>query len=507
MFSLKGSAVMDSRWMDKRGISGSGFMTTKTRLRRVAAAGLCLLVATGCEMEPTEPSTLPEGSGDVTVATDHGGAASQPTPEVIVTAQTAAPPIGTSVPEATLDTSEAPEPTTQINTPDTGPTASTSTASPSNLPAGMQVTAIVTGLSYAIQGAPIFLYRLDLPFDDGGAALAVIDPDSGEPSTLVRADQPLWVDFSGFDADEPLDLGLYLLIPPSRGTVRSVGAGQVAAAKVSVDAAGSLREAIEVPACAPAGDYLLVACRDVGCALALESAASTRAAWLRFNRYAPPTADQPSGPAPALAQVDSVDGLNVRARPGVASRIVHHLAPNSVVVLTGARRMVQGAAWYPVRDPITCTEGWVNGSFLDLGSLPDAAAPEVEPPVGPTEPEPWMRPPDPSDAPQPDPSDVLQPNPSKVPPVEMPPAESPPSELASGSQAWVADSAGTSGGLNLRLGPGVRYDALDRLPPGRLVMVLQGPVSVGRSPWYEVRDEATGQQGWVNGDYLLSVNP
>jgi len=52
------------------------------------------------------------------------------------------------------------------------------------------------------------------------------------------------------------------------------------------------------------------------------------------------------------------------------------------------------------------------------------------------------------------------------------------------------------GYLNLRSGPGTRFDILQRLSPGDRVDVQE---TIGR--WYRVR-LTSGQQGWVSGNFL-----
>ncbi len=56
--------------------------------------------------------------------------------------------------------------------------------------------------------------------------------------------------------------------------------------------------------------------------------------------------------------------------------------------------------------------------------------------------------------------------------------------------------------LNVRAGPGTRYNVRGYLLPGQAVDILKGPRQVGRSPWYQVRIAKTGLTGWVNGRYL-----
>jgi len=55
------------------------------------------------------------------------------------------------------------------------------------------------------------------------------------------------------------------------------------------------------------------------------------------------------------------------------------------------------------------------------------------------------------------------------------------------------------GYLNLRSGPGTRYEVLDRLAPGDRVVVQE---TVGR--WYRVVSPG-GDKGWVAGDFLERV--
>jgi hypothetical protein len=59
--------------------------------------------------------------------------------------------------------------------------------------------------------------------------------------------------------------------------------------------------------------------------------------------------------------------------------------------------------------------------------------------------------------------------------------------------------------LNVRRAPGVGAAVLAKLPEGTEVLIDDGPVMVGRSPWYHIQaDTSDGRaRGWVNGVYLV----
>lgn len=249
----------------------------------------------------------------------------------------------------------------------------TPTRAPSLLPPGMQITASVIGLSGIVPGhstLPAYFYQLTPPFEAGTAAITLIDADSGLPSSLAPTDQPLNLAYSGFEPGEALNLALYYLVRPKRQTADGellIQASPIAAARVAADASGSAQQMLDVPRCAPPGDYLIVACRGADCSQAAEGTARSSAAWLKFLRAAPVAPEESPPPHPDLAIVDAdsaFDGLNVRAGPGVANPILHHLDPSAVVEVTGPADDSPGAPWFPVRDAVTCTEGWVNGNFL-----------------------------------------------------------------------------------------------------------------------------------------------
>jgi len=355
-------------------------------LNRAGLLACCLLALSACaeDVAPSSPTPRAE-DGLATTAVEIQPGPTETRAGLLATAtvagETAAPALGTTPavqtgadPDATLGMTGSASP------------AEGEASSPSRLPTGMQATASVSGMSYVLNAPPIFLFKLALPFDAGTAVLAVIDPATGEPGSLVQIGDPLLFDYSGFDPDESIDLGLYLLVPPHRGDIASVGAGRVAASRVQVDESGALRAVLDVPACAPEGDYLAIACRDADCRRAADPSVPTRAAWVRFHRASPVSPDQPPPPRPTLVQVDPInafDGLNVRAAPGASSQLLHHLDPSSVVEVTADPSLVQGSPWYPVRDPITCMEGWVNGTFLKLEDLRPMPTPETAPGTAP----------------------------------------------------------------------------------------------------------------------------
>lgn len=71
--------------------------------------------------------------------------------------------------------------------------------------------------------------------------------------------------------------------------------------------------------------------------------------------------------------------------------------------------------------------------------------------------------------------------------------------LAAAQTLYVAQTS--DGFLNLRSGPGTRFEVLRRLSPGDRVTVQE---TEGR--WYNVR-LPTGERGWVAGDFLEQGAP
>jgi hypothetical protein len=58
--------------------------------------------------------------------------------------------------------------------------------------------------------------------------------------------------------------------------------------------------------------------------------------------------------------------------------------------------------------------------------------------------------------------------------------------------------AGTGNGLNVRTGPGLQAQAVDRIDDGTVIRLSAGPAPADNLTWWQVE----GRSGWVVGDYL-----
>jgi hypothetical protein len=57
---------------------------------------------------------------------------------------------------------------------------------------------------------------------------------------------------------------------------------------------------------------------------------------------------------------------------------------------------------------------------------------------------------------------------------------------------------GTGNGLNVRTGPGLQAQAVDRIDDGTVIRLSAGPAPADNLQWWQVE----GRSGWVVGDYL-----
>jgi uncharacterized protein YraI len=63
------------------------------------------------------------------------------------------------------------------------------------------------------------------------------------------------------------------------------------------------------------------------------------------------------------------------------------------------------------------------------------------------------------------------------------------------------------GDVRVRLGPGVGFPVVATVPPGTEFVILNGPIYISDSPWYEVAYEGEESLGWVEGAVLQPTSP
>jgi uncharacterized protein YgiM (DUF1202 family) len=150
-----------------------------------------------------------------------------------------------------------------------------------------------------------------------------------------------------------------------------------------------------------------------------------------------------SSAAPALAQENVVYvgrlPLNLRAGPGPAYSKIAELQPGEALAVLG-----QSGRWLNVRRVLTGEVGWVNGAYVSG-------------------------------------------------PVALPP----PASAGPGAPLAPDQVAVGTLPLNLRVGPGPAYPKLAELQPGEVLGVIG---NIGK--WINVTRLATGETGWVHGDYV-----
>lgn len=102
--------------------------------------------------------------------------------------------------------------------------------------------------------------------------------------------------------------------------------------------------------------------------------------------------------------------------------------------------------------------------------------------------------------PAPAPTATLSPSPTEgAPPT---PTLSP--GIAIGGYVRVTGTGGT--GLNLRSGPGQDYDRIDVAQEGEVLVVVDGPTTVGGSEWWKLRDlQDEAREWWAIGNFLEPV--
>ena len=71
--------------------------------------------------------------------------------------------------------------------------------------------------------------------------------------------------------------------------------------------------------------------------------------------------------------------------------------------------------------------------------------------------------------------------------------------LAVGGTAYVTSAGGMP--LRLRSGAGLNHEAVDRLPPGTQMTLLEGPHQADNHAWWRIRT-TDGREGWVAGEEL-----
>jgi SH3 domain-containing protein len=73
--------------------------------------------------------------------------------------------------------------------------------------------------------------------------------------------------------------------------------------------------------------------------------------------------------------------------------------------------------------------------------------------------------------------------------------------IAVGGTAYVTRAGGLP--LRLRSGAGLNHEAIDHLPPGTQMTLLDGPQQADNHAWWHIRT-ADGREGWVAGEDLRS---
>jgi hypothetical protein len=110
--------------------------------------------------------------------------------------------------------------------------------------------------------------------------------------------------------------------------------------------------------------------------------------------------------------------------------------------------------------------------------------------------------------PTPSPTPAVTPTPRPTEPAgtEEPSAATPTAspDITIGGYVKVTDTGGY--GLSLREGPGANYPRMDVAAEGEVFIVVEGPRTAARSPWWRVRDPDNEERAWwAIGNYLQPV--
>jgi uncharacterized protein YraI len=142
---------------------------------------------------------------------------------------------------------------------------------------------------------------------------------------------------------------------------------------------------------------------------------------------------------PAGSSVTTTAAVNLRANPGLASKVVVVLWAGAPLTVTGSPVAADGYTWYPVRTGYGTT-GWVAGAFLKASGTVTPAFP-------------------------------------------------------------VGSTVYTTAALNLRSGAGLGYPVIVVLWSGAPLTVTGNPVAADGYTWYPIRT-GYGTTGWVASAYL-----
>jgi len=166
-----------------------------------------------------------------------------------------------------------------------------------------------------------------------------------------------------------------------------------------------------------------------------------------------PTPGEQPFPVGSWVQV-TAKNLNLRTGPGTGYASVTVVSYGTRLRVLAGPTLSDSTPWYQVTDEGAVT-GWCNGTYLALSS-PATVTPTVGPwfPVG----------------------------------------------------SWVLVSS-PDGRLNVRQGPGTGYVVVAVAANGTRLRIVNGPVTVGEDPWYEVTDESASLRGWGDGRYLVPSTP
>lgn len=150
----------------------------------------------------------------------------------------------------------------------------------------------------------------------------------------------------------------------------------------------------------------------------------------------------PAGEAPlAGTLVVRLDGLNLRAAPGLAGPIIAALPTGMRLDLVGGPIEADGYEWYEVQSLDAALRGWVAGMYLTTSPASTAFAP---------------------------------------------------GEVVS---VTIAD-------LNFRERPGLEGPVLTTLAYGTIAQIVGGPINADGQVWYQLAATGTEGNGWVTATYL-----
>lgn len=207
--------------------------------------------------------------------------------------------------------------------------------------------------------------------------------------------------------------------------------------------------------------------------------------------------------------------LNLRSGPGVAYPIVTTVPWGTILVIRSRPVYVDGWPWYLVEEEATGIQGWVNGRFVELaatpiptasptGTLTGTPVPTGTNTLAPTITKTSTAVPTVTQTHTPAPTATWTQTPTET-STPMPTATHTPVATATPMALGTRVEVTSPDDLNVRRGPGVGFPVVATVPPGSVLVIMDGPVYISGVPWYSVAYEGQPSLGWAEGTFLQLI--